>query len=112
MTLENYLFSLSSDSYVSMAEALRLTKIDPSISASDQEDWFFIGDPAMKLAIPEPQIIITKINDIPINEFDSNIRGLDLVNVREIIDSQGQIANDYQGELTVTFMIKKLTELH
>ena len=38
----------------------------------------------MKLAIPEPQIIITKINDIPINEFDSNIRGLDLVNVKEI----------------------------
>ena len=85
LTLENYLFSLDSDSYVSMAEALRLTKIDPSISASDQRRLvFFIGDPAMKLAIPEPQIIITKINDIPINEFDSNIRGLDLVNVKAV----------------------------
>jgi hypothetical protein len=93
-----------------MAEALRLTKIDPSISASDQRRLvFFIGDPAMKLAIPEPQIIITKINDIPINEFDSNIRGLDLVNVKgNIIDSQGQIANDYQGELTVTFYDKEI----
>ena len=110
LTLENYLFSLDSDSYVSMAEALRQTKIDPSISASDQRRLvFFIGDPAMKLAIPEPQIIITKINDIPINEFDSNIRGLDLVNVKgNIIDSQGQIANDYQGELTVTFYDKEI----
>ncbi len=110
LTLENYLFSLDSDSYVSMAEALRLTKIDPSISASDQRRLvFFIGDPAMKLAIPEPQIIITKINDTPINEFDSNIRGLDLVNVKgNIIDSQGQIANDYQGELTVTFYDKEI----
>jgi len=110
LTLENYLFSLNSDSYVSMAEALRLTKIDPSISASDQRRLvFFIGDPAMKLAIPEPQIIITKINDIPIIEFDSNIRGLDLVNVKgNIVDSQGQIANDYQGELTVTFYDKEI----
>jgi hypothetical protein len=93
-----------------MAEALRLTKIDPSISASDQRRLvFFIGDPAMKLAIPEPQIIITKINDIPIIEFDSNIRGLDLVNVKgNIVDSQGQIANDYQGELTVTFYDKEI----
>ena len=36
LTLEDYLFSLNSDSYTSMAEALRLTKIDPSISNSDQ----------------------------------------------------------------------------
>ena len=110
LTLEDYLFSLNSESYVTMAEALRLTKIDPTISGSDQRRLvFFIGDPAMKLAIPEPQIIITKINDTPINEFDSNIRGLDLVNVKgNIIDSQGQIANDYQGELTVTFYDKEI----
>lgn len=110
LTLENYLFSLESDTYVSMAEALRLTKIDPSISGSDQRRLvFFIGDPAMKLAIPEPQIIITKINDIPIDEFDSNIRGLDLVNIKgNILDSQGQLVNDYQGELTVTFFDKEI----
>ena len=41
--------------------------------------------------------------------FCSNIRGLDLVNVKgNIIDSQGQIANDYQGELTVTFYDKEI----
>jgi hypothetical protein len=39
-----------------MAEALRLTKIDPSISNSDQRRLvFFIGDPAMKLSIPKPK---------------------------------------------------------
>ena len=65
LTLENYLFSLNSDNYHTMAEALRLTKNDPSISGSDQRRLvFFIGDPAMKLAIPKPNIRITEINDI------------------------------------------------
>ena len=110
LTLENYLFSLYSDSYTSMAEALRLTKIDPSISNSDQRRLvFFIGDPAMKLSIPEPQIIITHINDIPIDEFESNIRGLDLVNVKgNVLDSNGQIIDNYQGELTSTVYDKEI----
>jgi len=110
LTLENYLFSLNSDSYTSMAEALRLTKTDPSISNSDQRRLvFFIGDPAMKLSIPEPQIIITRINDIPIDEFESNIRGLDLVNIKgDILDSNGQIIDNYQGELTATVYDKEI----
>ena len=110
LTLENYLFSIGSDSYTSMAEALRLTKIDPSISNSDQRRLvFFIGDPAMKLSIPKPQIIITNINDIPISEFNSNIRGLDKVNIKgNVVDSNGQLVNDYQGELTVTVFDKEI----
>ena len=110
LTLENYLFSLDSDSYTTMAEALRLTKIDPSISNSDQRRLvFFIGDPAMKLSIPKPQIIITKINDIPLGEFESNIRGLDLVNIKgNILNSDGQLINDYQGELTATVYDKEI----
>ena len=86
-----------------MAEALRLTKIDSSISNSEQRRLvFFIGDPAMKLSIPQPQIIITKINDIPINDFDSNIRGLDLVNIEgAVLGDDDVIIDDYQGELTV-----------
>ena len=110
LTLENYLFSLDSNSYTSMAESLRLTKIDPSISNSEQRRLvFFIGDPAMKLAIPQPEIIITHINDIPVGEFDSNIRGLDMVNIRgEVLNSDGFILDDYQGELTVTVYDKEI----
>ncbi len=110
LTLENYLFSLNSDSYTTMAEALRLTKIDPTISNSDQRRLvFFIGDPAMKLSIPEPDIKITHINDIPINDFESNIKGLELVNIKgEILDENGSIIDDYQGELTATVYDKEI----
>lgn len=50
-----------------MAEALRLTKNDPRISGVDQRRLvFFIGDPAMKLALASPSVRLTEVNDIPI----------------------------------------------
>ena len=93
-----------------MAEALRLTKIDPSISNSDQRRLvFFIGDPAMKLSIPEPDIKITQIDDIPITDFNSSMRGLDLINIKgEVQDNNGLIIDSYQGELTATIYDKEI----
>ena len=110
LTLEEYLFSLNSSSYTSMAEALRLTKIDPSISNLSQRRLvFFIGDPAMKLSIPKPDLIITEINGIPINQFDSNLRGLDLIKIKgAVLDSDGTINSSYNGELTATVYDKNI----
>ena len=110
LTLEEYLFSLNSDSYTSMAEALRLTKIDPSISNSDQRRLvFFIGDPAMKLSIPKPNIIITSINDMPIQDYDSSLRGLDLINIKgEVHNDNGSRIDSYQGELMATIFDKEI----
>ena len=110
LTLEDYLFSLNSNNYTSMAEALRLTKIDPAISNSDQRRLvFFIGDPAMKLSIPEPEIKITRINDIPVQDFNSSLRGLDLINIKgEIQNENGSPIESYQGELTATIFDKEI----
>ena len=97
LTLEEYLFSLNSDNYVSMAEALRLTKIDPSISNSDQRRLvFFIGDPAMKLSIPKPNIKLTKINDILINDFNSSLRGLDLIKIEGIVTDENELIMNFK----------------
>ena len=110
LTLENYLFSLNSDNYHTMAEALRLTKNDPSISGSDQRRLvFFIGDPAMKLAIPKPNIRITEINDIPIDEFTEPFQGLSSVKIEGQIDDEfGNKIDDYQGELVTTVFDKNI----
>ena len=110
LTLENYLFSLNSDNYHTMAEALRLTKNDPSISGSGQRRLvFFIGDPAMKLAIPKPNIRITEINDILINEFTEPLQGLSSVKIEGQIDDEfGNKIDDYQGELVTTVFDKNI----
>ena len=110
LTLEDYLFSLNSDTYHTMAEALRLTKNDPSISGTDQRRLvFFIGDPAMKLAIPKPNIQITEINDIPIGQFEDPLQGLSSVKIEgQIEDEFGNKIDDYSGELVTTVFDKNI----
>ncbi len=111
ITLEQYLFSFGSDNYPSIAESLRLTKNDPAISSTNQRRLvFFIGDPAMKLAIPEKEIRISKINGVDINNFQQQIKGLDLVNVEgQVYDKNGLFLENYSGILTSTVYDKNIS---
>ena len=111
ITLEQYLFSFGSDNYPSIAESLRLTKNDPAISSTNQRRLvFFIGDPAMKLAIPEKEIRISKINGVDINNFQQPIKGLDLVNVEgQVYNKNGLFLENYSGILTSTVYDKNIS---
>jgi len=108
VTLDDYLFAFGSNDYPSMAEALRLTKNDPSISGIAQRRLvFFIGDPAMKLAIPKPNIRLTKINDVPITGSTDVLEALSLAKIEgEVVDASGNILNNYNGILTATIYDK------
>ena len=94
-----------------MAEALRLTKNDPEISNVIQRRLvFFIGDPAMKLAFPDPNIKITSVNDIPINDLNEPIKALSLVNIKGQVEGiGGEVLNNYNGELTSTVFDKNIS---
>jgi hypothetical protein len=37
---------------------------------------FYIGDPAIKLAIPKPKIRLTKVNDIPVSQAIEDLKSL------------------------------------
>ena len=111
ITLQQYLFSLNSNSTFSMAEALRLTKNDPTISNIIQRRLvFFIGDPAMKLAFPDPNIKITSVNDISVNDLNEPLKALSLVNIKgQIENSGGDVLTNYNGELTSTVFDKNIS---
>src|SRR5690606_7946744 len=106
--LEKYLFGFGSDEYPTMAEALRLTKIDPSISGIQQRRLvFFIGDPAMKLAIAKPNIQLTKINDIPLGQANDTLKALSKIKMSgEVLDPAGNLMTSYNGVLTATIFDK------
>ncbi|MDB4134416.1 type IX secretion system sortase PorU [Flavobacteriaceae bacterium] len=111
ITLQQYLFNLNSNTTYSMAEALRLTKNDPEISNIVQRRLvFFIGDPAMKLAFPDPNIKITSINDIPVNDLNEPLKALSLVNIKGQVEGiGGEVLNNYNGELTSTVFDKNIS---
>ncbi|WP_445737652.1 type IX secretion system sortase PorU [Mariniflexile sp.] len=116
IVLEEYLFSYSAKDtygdyeYPSMAESLRLTKNDPSISSQSQRRLvFFIGDPAMKLAFPKPNVRLTKINNVPIGQSTDTLKALGYVKLAgEVTDISGNLLSNYNGTLSTTIYDKEI----
>jgi hypothetical protein len=102
-----YLFSYGSNNYVSIAEAVRLTKVNMLNSGNNVV--FYIGDPALKLAIPKLKINLTKINDIPVASFTGSLQALSLVKLSgDVTDEFGTILTDYNGELSANIFDKEI----
>ncbi len=114
--LAEYIFSYNdTDSYQdheypTMAEALRLTKTDPEISIINQRRLVtFLGDPAMKLAIPKPNIRLTKINDIPITQATDTLKALSKIKFTgEVTNINGNLLNNYNGTISTTIFDKNI----
>ncbi|MEC7568086.1 MAG: C25 family cysteine peptidase, partial [Bacteroidota bacterium] len=60
-TIAKHLFAYGKDDYPTISEALRLSKNEFS-GTSQRRIIFFIGDPALKLAIPKKRVELTHIN--------------------------------------------------
>lgn len=92
--------------YKSIAEVLRLSKID-SNNDQDTKVALFIGDPALMLSIPKPRIVLTKVNDTPITQPIDDFQALAFVKLTgEVQDEVGNLLNNYNGELSVNIFDK------
>ena len=105
--LAKFLFDYNNTGYVSIAEALRLSK--NNISNTLKRVVFYVGDPALKLAIPEPNIKLTQINGVSIN--DSSVATLEALGrvtlTGEIVDGADQVITNYNGKLSTTIYDKE-----
>ncbi|RCW89909.1 type IX secretion system sortase PorU [Winogradskyella arenosi] len=109
--LDNYLFAFGSNDYPSMAEALRLAKTDNNIAGSSQKRLvFYIGDPAMKLAFAQPDVRLTKVNDVPITQAIDTLKALSYTKLAgEVVDTNGNLLSNYNGTLTATVFDKSIS---
>ena len=109
-TLDDYLFAFGSSDYPSIGEALRLTKTDNVVAGDDQKRLvFLIGDPAMKLAIPKPDIRLTKVNDVDISQPIDTLKALSYTKLAgEVTDVNGNLLSNYNGVLTATVFDKEI----
>ncbi|WP_299127220.1 type IX secretion system sortase PorU [uncultured Winogradskyella sp.] len=108
--LDNYLFAFGSNDYPAIGEALRRAKTDNSIANLPQKRLvFLIGDPAMKLAFPKPNITLTKINDVEITQQVDVLEALSYAKLAgEVTDENGNILSNYNGTLTATVLDKQI----
>jgi len=102
------LFAYGSNDYPSIAEALRLAKNTGPNSATNVV--FYIGDPALMLAIPRPKIVLTKVNGMPITGPIDDLQSLAYVTLSgEVLDENNNPLPTYNGNLSVNIFDKNIT---
>ena len=106
--LAESLFSYGSDTYTSIAESLRLAKnFSPNSSTNVV---FYLGDPAIMLAIPRPKVVLTKVNDVPVTGVIDDFKSLAYVKINgEVLDENNNLLPTYNGELAVNIFDKNIT---
>lgn len=106
--IAKYLFSYGSNQYTSIAEALRLSKNSNPNSSTNVV--FYLGDPALMLAIAKPKIRLTKVNDIPISQPIDDFKSLAKMKISgEITDENNIPIPNYNGELSTSIFDKSIS---
>ena len=106
--LNKNLFSYGSNQYAAISEVLRNSKNESPSSASNV--IFYIGDPALMLAIAKPKINLTKVNDVVISQTIPDFKSLAKIKITgEITDENNVLLSNYNGELATAIFDKLLT---
>ncbi len=110
-SLSSILFSFNSSS-VSIAEALRQAKSVSNADGSAVRVTSYIGDPALKLAIPKPNVVLTKINDVPMTQPVEDLKALSYIKFTgEVQDENGALLPSYNGDLSVNVFDKNYSQM-
>ena len=84
----------------SNAQALMKTKNTISQSSSQRFFIYYLGDPAMKLGIPEPMIRVTEINGKDVSQSRDTLKALSRIRIAgEVQDQNGILLDNFDGEL-------------
>lgn len=104
------LFTMENNTYLTIAESLRRSKI--AVGSSNKRVVFYIGDPALKLAIPRPKVVLTKVNGEDVNTTTLSLQALSLATLSgEVLDENDVLISNYTGDLAVQVYDKNLNRL-
>ena len=100
------LLAFNNEDYT-IAEALMKTK--NGFSSSQKFFIYSFGDPAMKLAVPKPNVRITKMNDVAVTQSLDTIKALSKIKFEGVItDDSNTILTDFNGTLSTTIFDKSI----
>ena len=108
--LTKNLLSYGSNQYTSIAEALRISKTSNPNSATNVV--FYIGDPAIMLAVPKPKIRLTKVNDVSVGQPIEDFKSLSKIKLTgDITDKNNNVLDTYNGEVSTTIFDKTINRV-
>ncbi|CAN5229639.1 type IX secretion system sortase PorU [soil metagenome] len=89
-----------------LGDIYRRTKNTSQGSGFNARKFILLGDPAMRIGLPEAKAQITRINDVDLESSPDSlvqIRALDRMQIEGVVkDNQGNFLSDFNGETTVT----------
>jgi len=95
------------ENQISVGEAIRLTKVE--LGTNGRRIVFYLGDPALRIPFPKPNIRLTKINDIPVEQFNDTLKALSQNKFTgEIVDDNGNTITNYNGVVSTTLFDKRI----
>lgn len=103
--LVRFLFSKTANERPRLGDAIRKTKAHISGLSDNAQvndlQYVFIGDPALRLSIPEYKMVIDEFNGVGVNSTEiSKIKAGGIVKVKgRILNGDGDVAEDFSGAL-------------
>ncbi|WP_299056591.1 type IX secretion system sortase PorU [uncultured Polaribacter sp.] len=89
--------------------AASLMKTKNQFSNSQKFFIYHFGDPAMKLAVPKPNIKITKMNGVLISQSLDTLKALSKVQIEGVVVNElDEVLTDFNGTLSTTIFDKPI----
>lgn len=89
-----------------LGDIYKNTKNTSQGSGFNARKFILLGDPAMRIGLPEQRTEITRINDVDLEQFPDStlqIRALDTMSLAgQVTDSQGNFLPGFSGQTTIT----------
>jgi hypothetical protein len=94
---------------LTIAESLKVAK--NNFSSFQKFFIYSFGDPAMKLAVPKPNVRITKMNDKDITQSLDTLKALSRVSFEGVVvNNSNTVLTDFNGSLSTTVFDKTLNK--
>ena len=95
--------------YLRMGDVMKRTK-NATLSGVNKRNFTLLGDPALRLSIPQYQVVTTTINGVDPASITEPIAALSKVTVTgEVVDTDGNLMSDFNGELIPVVYDKKIS---
>ncbi|MCK5824530.1 MAG: type IX secretion system sortase PorU [Ichthyobacteriaceae bacterium] len=95
----------TSEEKKTIGEALRLAK-NAQLAYSSRRTISYLGDPALMLAYPKDEVVLTKVNEKEIGSETDTIKSLMHVSIEGEIRKQGVINSGFNGEVSTVLFDK------
>ena len=107
MEFTKNLFKKENGQYIRIGDVVRLSKNAPNREANRMA-YLYMGDPALRVAHPEPYIVRTDSVNAHSSLTVDTLRALSINTIKgSIVDANNQLVKDFQGNVSVTIFDKE-----